>query len=62
MVWKAMLANSAEQAGLVERSSAKMRTHLQKPGLVEGFLPGFAVGCRRTTPVRSQALSFTMIS
>jgi hypothetical protein len=47
-----MMAYTPEQANLVEMSKVTMTTKLERPDLIEGFLPTFAVGCRRMTPVR----------
>jgi len=51
MVWRGMLSYTPEQAKLVEMSKITMDKYLEKPDLIEGFTPTFAVGCRRTTPV-----------
>lgn len=50
-----MLAYTPEQAKLVEISKQTMEKHLNKPYLMEGFIPDFAVGCRRTTPVSTDS-------
>ena len=53
MVWKGMMSYTPEQANLVRNSKVTMEKYLVKPGLASGFVPDFAVGCRRTTPVSS---------
>jgi hypothetical protein len=62
MVWKGMLAYTPEQANLVNMSKQTMIKYLEKPHLVEGFLPSFAVGCRRTTPVSGFILIYAQLT
>lgn len=47
-----MFKDAPQQQVLRERALKKMEAHLSKAGLFDNFKPDFAVGCRRTTPVR----------
>ncbi|KAH8800479.1 flavin-binding monooxygenase-like protein [Xylogone sp. PMI_703] len=49
-LWQGMFLNSPEQQAMVEQATKIMTTHLERPDLIDGFVPDFAVGCRRTTP------------
>jgi hypothetical protein len=50
-MWVGMFKANQQSKSMYEQSVKGMQSVLSEPRLIDGLVPDFSVGCRRTTPV-----------